>query len=905
MPDILGILLKLEMGNRTSKRKNENAPKMPQRRDSSDSGDDDYFDQIYREWEDDAELRMMRRHIERDPEVFILNNLMMSGQFFENFEEEMSRIRETPVSVREAEMNSLLHSQKHALMPDVLQEQVANKVDFIYERPGQIFSIEPLQPIRIYIVFNNIEVTEENFPSPYCTVDETVTYSMQLKQSKHKGYALLQCLEVNPSRRKTAPPEEPADSDVESLYYTNSSASKRSDKSSPGNPFKSPASESSEAYSSRDLYDSQTSKKPASHQSLQNLSKIQQTPSSGSPAESTSSGYRSGHYTIDSDSDTGYGGLYPKSSRSTSEIPKTCFIYTTNDQIYGTRKEKRQKLNQKDRVIRGVIHSRIYEVWYLNSRKFMDHFYEHFTNDLADTMGFDSKIQDEPQGAIIYRDKLELFESTTCLRDEQFAITPCVWSTWPEMAHEWLERPRADWPEYEMIEKIKESGCHLIPEGYSSERSNNDFQSLEWQVVFPAAERFLETCMSHPQVRVYVMALILQKTFFRPIESVVGLGGAHIRNQLFWLIEEDDRPVRWLESRSGENLLKLLNCLYKAISQDEPVLPDYFLREKNLFQGKIYLLRTQKQLKRIIENPVMYVLHALQNIRHSKRFFPVMDSAKLLRILTEDVLMIINPRIAGNGVGLGVDGEPEYGPGYGLWDSERKKKERRKVYGTRPGVRKSLIDAKQSADQVVEIEVRCAELDQRRLDLVLNFFILHFIEVAECYHDYRAQPQKTMFVEHAERLSVLLSENSNHRGAARTYLDKLKALKRRVMSSKPQNEPPATPQRNSDRPISTALLKDCYESQSISADSQQILRTPTPARSFDHKNGESTSACKLDPAPGGRKQVTIAVVHEDDSEGEGVELRNAQGRQGKSKTNRVLSLTESTKSSFAAQDTYI
>ncbi|XP_063974815.1 uncharacterized protein LOC135161298 [Diachasmimorpha longicaudata] len=894
MTDIIGNLVKIGMGNRTSKRKNGNAGKIPPTRDSSDSGDDDYFNEIHQQWENDAELRIMRRHIVRDSEVFILNNLMMSVQFFENFDEEMSEIQKTSVSVREAEVNLLLPTQKHALIPDVLQDQVAKKVDFIYERPSLIFSVEPLQPVRLYIVFNNIEITEENFASPYSTVDETETYSMQLKQSKHKGYALLQRLEVHPSRRKADPPEEPADSDVESLYDTNGDLPKSHDKRSP---FKSSPSPSSESY-----YDPQSSKKSQTHQSPHIRSKIF-TSSSASPAESTSSGYRSGHYTVDSDSDTGYSAGYPKSSRSTSELPKTCFTYTTDDHIYGTRKERRQKLNQKDRVIRGVIHSQIYEVWYLNSRKFMEHFYHHFTNDLADLMGFDSKIQDEAQGAIIYRDKLELLDSTTCLKDEQFAITPCVWSAWPEMAHEWLERPRGDWPEYEMLEKIKESGCHLIPQGYSSERSNNDSQSLEWEVIFPAAERYLETCMNHAQVKVYVMALMLQKTFFRPIESVVGLGGMHIRNQLFWLIEEDERLVRWLESRSGENMLKLLSSLYKAISQDEPVLPDYFLRDKNLFQGKIYLLRTQKQLKRIIENPVMYVLHAMQNIRHSRRFFPVMDTAKLFRILTEDVLTIINPKIAANGSGPQENGEPVYGPGYGLWNNERKKE--RKVYGTRTVAKKSLIEAKSSADQVVEIEVRCADMDQHRLGLVLNFFIPHFIKVAECYHEYRANSQKTTYIEHAERLCVLLSEHSRHRGTARTYLDKLKSLKRKVMSSKLQDDPPATPQRNSDRPIFTAPLNERYESPPIPGESQSILRTPTPAGAFDQKNDESASTYEPEIPSGARKRVTMAVVHEGDSGDDDGELRGVQGHQGKSKTNRVVSLTESEKALSAAEDTYI
>ncbi|XP_011309566.1 uncharacterized protein [Fopius arisanus] len=877
MPEIFGNLFRVGMGNKTSKRKNGNSAKVRQDKESSDSGDGEYFDRIYQQWGEDVELRIMRRRIEREPEVFILNNLMMAGQFFENFDEEILKIQQTSISIREAEMNSLLPPQKHALMPDVLQDQVAKKVDFIYERPASILSVEPLQPIRVYVVFNNVEVTEENFPSPYCTVNEAMSYNMQLKPSKHKGYALLQRLEVNPSRRKMEPRDEEPYSDEE-----NSKAQKLLPDHS-GTPYA----------SSELLYERQRPKK--------SLPKPFQTPSSGSPAESTSSGYRSGHYTLDSDSDTGYGVAYAPSS--SSELPKSCFISTTNVKIYGTRKEKRQDLNQKDRVIRSVMHSRIYKVWYLNSRKFMDHFYQFFTTDLADVMGFASEIQDEPQGAVIYRDKLERLESTNCLRDEQFAIIPCIWSVWPEMANEWLERPRGNWPAYTILEKIKESGCYLIPEGYTSEKITNDFQTLEWEVVFPAAERYLEGCMTHAQVRVYVMALMLQKTFFTPIESIIGLGGSHIRNQMFWMIEEDDRPVWWLESRSGESLLRLLESLYKAISQDEPILPDYFIREKNLFQGKIYLLRTQKQLKRIIENPVMYVLHAMQNIMHSKSFFPVMDSTKLLRILTEDVLTIINPRIAGTVGYNGNSREQEYTYVYGVRDGDNKG-ERKRINGARLRAKKKLVTTKQSSDQVAEIEVNCAELDERRLGLVLNFFISHFIEVAECYHEYRALPQKTTYIEHAERLCVLLSENSSDRGAARAFLDRLQSLKRRVVSSKCDNDPPETPQRNSDRPIFTASLKNRFEPPPTSAESHSILKISASEGAFNDKTDSVMNDFKLAIPTAPRKQVTMAVVYEADAESD-VEFRNHAGREDKSKKNGVLSFTKSQETLCTAEDTYI
>lgn len=43
--------------------------------------------EIYGNWAEDLELKILRRTIEQNPELFILNNLMMSVQFFENYEE--------------------------------------------------------------------------------------------------------------------------------------------------------------------------------------------------------------------------------------------------------------------------------------------------------------------------------------------------------------------------------------------------------------------------------------------------------------------------------------------------------------------------------------------------------------------------------------------------------------------------------------------------------------------------------------------------------------------------------------------------------------------------------------------------------------------------------------------------
>lgn len=443
----------------------------------------------------------------------------------------------------------------------------------------------------------------------------------------------------------------------------------------------------------------------------------------GSPAGSTSSGYKSGN-NMDSDSDYNYAQtIYnsPKISNccavengsavSSYEIPPHCFKkieYTHDGKVYDARRERRQKLNSKEWRIKQAYKSRNYDIWYLNSTQFMKHFCNLFTDQLAEPLGFQPDINENVQGAVIYRDNVEVLEGTMSTKVEQFEIVPCVYSEWPECAQEWLDRPRGTWPHYNVIEKVKKFGCHMIPEEPLLDKPSDKYQDLKWQLIFPKAERFLETCLTYPQVRVYLIALMLHKTFIRPVDTIFGLTVSHIKNRLFWLIEEDDRPSKWAENRTGECLLKLLNSLYRSISQDEPNLPDYFVRDKNLFQEKSYLLRTQKQLKRIIENPVMYVFHAMENIRHSRRFFPRLDYEELLKILTADTLTLINPalvpQVSRPLPKSSVD--QDYDHVAGFWDNVNQKNlEEPKAYPTNPMTNRSFIKPRKADDQVVEIPV--------------------------------------------------------------------------------------------------------------------------------------------------------------------------------------------------------
>lgn len=489
-------------------------------------------------------------------------------------------------------------------------------------------------------------------------------------------------------------------------------------------------------------------------QSRPGTTKLKKT-NTRSPAGSTSSGYRSGHYAADSDSDSSCH--ITKSSSTTlscnvnhdatsttlgnspqnfsdktiadasteiysmlnAKIPQRCFkrlMHTREGKIYDQREEKKQLQNNKQRRLRMAIRRGNYEVSYMSCIEFMRHFFNLFKDQLGQPLNFDKEDLDtsKVEGSVIYCDKIMPSNNSRLYRFDSYEVTPAIWLQWPEYAQEWLDRPRSTWPTYNDISKVKDFGCHVVPEGFVPKKGSNAYHELEWQLVFPAAERYLETCMTHSQFQVYLIALLLHKSFIRPVfDTMYGLTTSHIRNKMFWLIEEDDRPSKWPDNRTGECLIKLLKSLYRCLSQNEPIMWDYFIRDKNVFQRvpPDHLLHTQKQLKRIIENPIMYVFHAMENIRYSEKFFPRLDYEMLLKILTMDTLALINPALGQSMFTSSstysrsddMNRDEIYNKPGGFWDNAKLQIEK-KIY-TRVVTNKTLINPRKATDSIIEISV--------------------------------------------------------------------------------------------------------------------------------------------------------------------------------------------------------
>ncbi|XP_076645726.1 uncharacterized protein LOC143355097 [Halictus rubicundus] len=854
---------------------------------------------------EDVELLRLRKMIQNNPESFVLNNLMMCVQFFKNYEEEIEQVKGILVSPLESELNKGLPPQKRVLLPDVLQERVDKNVKFTSARQTLRPTTEPLQPVRIFTVYDNVEIMEQNSLSHYSSMDDSIMYNIMLQTTQHEGYIQLQLITEN---------DDEFYSDSDSIYCMKpslkTSKQRALARSLPNLLVEEDEDEEEEeeeeetSYEKklavgrskrnlRDAADTDFENGSLSYEKQINSAKNSTVSSKGEPAigeqrrqydkpssrtklqgfvnqnhtSSLSSGYRSDNYTMDSDSSYNPSQKSRLGQSSTDEgidegwirnavLPNVCFkrvTFAADGTLYDPREEKKQLANSKQRRLKEAMKRHNYDLFYASSTEFMLHFTKVFAFRLADCLGFDKESVDDirREGCVIHCDKVMVSKTMKQSRVEQYEIMPAVWMQWPACAQEWLDRSRNTWPDPVDVEKIKLSGCYVVPEGFVPKKGdrNNLSQDLEWQLTFPAAERYLETCMTHTQVQVYLIALMLHKTFIRPVlDAMFGLTTAHIRHKLFWLIEEHDNPSKWSATRSGDCLITLLKSLYHGMSQFEPTLMDYFVRGRNLFQRIPceHLLYTQKQLKRITENPVMYVFHAMENIRYNESFYPRLDFAKLLNILTADSLTVMNPALAWqlatsvpntNQQIFTAEDEEKYGRTE-FWKSVKDQRAKRAV---RVVTNRTLISPQQAADSIIEISIRCAELEGPRLFALLDFFIQHFIKIADRCNQYGARQQKALYLDHAERLSMLLFEEPRYREHVRGLRDKINVLRKKNPRTRSQNEAPETPKRNVEAAVYVSSLKDRF------------------ARESDDPTATSASSGTEDDA----KDITVAVVHEE------------------------------------------
>lgn len=814
----------------------------------------------------DRELDFIRSTLKNDQEAFLLNNLMLCVQFFENYEREISEIKSKLVSRTEDISNTILsQSQKHILLPDVLQAQVSHHVKFQSTRVIDCeTTIEPIEPVRMYVVLDNVKVNDASKKPDQVTSADSIDYKVHLDPSSNHGFVRIRCLDVNTASFTRSMTDLHIGDKVGGEAGTSGMVKTQSQTN-----LVHPQHPDDEGY--QEILPCRSSERRLSDPLNQNAQFKHRRSVGSIPRSSRSSGYKSGtsgtRYVTDNDSDYATIGSSCTSVSSlnqanlpisSSEIPDSCFkkfVCTRDGRLYSEEAKTTKLQNPIDRRIRKAEQCQNHERLYLRKDKFRRYFENLFVNRLAKPLGFDVEDNNDVirRGAIIHCYLIKEFEKNSTLIIP-YEIVPSIPVDWLECCNGWLERLRRVilnsgnndiWLTQEMIDKVKQLGCHIIPESCVTTRNTDPYHAVEWQITFPAAERYLETCLSHSKARIYLVALMLHRDFIHSADYPSGLTTSHIRSQLFWLLEKNYSSSMSYEYRAGESLREFLTKLYGAVSQNQPSLKDYFISRKNLFETipKRNLHLIHKRIKRIIENPVMYLITSMKYVRYKPEFFPVFDYRRLFKLLTihdGELVAFLNPALSGverpmqhaDDETVEIEDTEDEFDGIGRLGDTSKTAENQKN-----STKRSRAAFQES---VAEIVYECVKLHGVRLTVILDMFIKHFTKMAErCYH-YGATEQTDVYLNQAHRLSIILSHEEHGKDNAASHFQTIKTLRYRLSRSRTQEDPSEIPERKNQPAFSVPLnqyLSDRPDLQSRTFHVSDIRETSAQHIIYGHGKG--------------------------------------------------------------------
>ncbi|CAK1552079.1 unnamed protein product [Leptosia nina] len=802
---------------------------------------------------DEEALDRMRYQLNHDSDAFLLNNILLSIQFFENFEREVQFVKNNPISERQHIMDAaMVRRHKHVFFADRLQECVQEYVCYQKQRDH----LQPLAAPRLFIIYDNVEASEPGDTSDYCAVLDAPFYKLRIEESKEPGYVKLKKLEVLEStlskETDLANTRSHLNSD-DSLYTDSEKESNASDVPYPKLfvPSENKRSVSPDRYvtnkarksqvvitENRNRYksnkeqnsdvnkDQQTEAEIKPRKSILKMSNYENKIENNSfpiehsnPAEDTeTSGYRSNssRQTESSETESDYGyttitesttpkkielSLQSKDSASTGALPDECWI-SLKEKAFDWSDEEDEEADTASKL---SLNKTLFETHhYLNSITFMDDFVDNFIVGLGSGLGFQQEAIKNAltQGASIYCDGIRNGSNTS------YELFPALLAAWPNAANQWIIRERKiiqnprtnfsyQWPTKYMVSKAIGFGCLLVPVGFRPKRGLNPDQKLQWRIIFPAAERYLESCLAHSHMRCYLFMLALHKTFMENDTSKIGIDASHIKNHLFWQCE--DNYAKWPEDRLGETLRLFLRSFYVHFGRSR--LPNYFIENCNEFKSvpKPLLLKVQRKLADILEAPVMHLLYALNKLKYMKKdFYPVFNCHRLYEILTcKNPLRIMNPYLPVNPITYDDSSDSEDENINSIWDKAKMhdkhyqwKKERQRQIKER---RKATINMKKpkekgkESSQNKEINkniILPTKMDTDRRRIVLEFFISHFIAMARSSEKFDAIRQAVIYLEQAKRLCILLKEEPAGEASAQDYVhiirDKLGDCQRKL-----------------------------------------------------------------------------------------------------------------------------
>ncbi|CAG9862460.1 unnamed protein product [Phyllotreta striolata] len=357
------------------------------------------------------------------------------------------------------------------------------------------------------------------------------------------------------------------------------------------------------------------------------------------------------------------------------------------------------------------------------------------------------------------------------------------------------------WPTDQMIKEMCALECVVVPKGYWMKKGHYSDTAIEWEIAFPKAERYLEARMSHVQIRCFLFLLIIHKVFIHPKTQQHGLLVEHIRCHMYWECESNYRD--WPEHRQGAKIVKVIENLCQRLSKS--LLPDFFIKEKNHFKNipMKYLHFAHRIFNDVLQNPVVYFISALRCIRYtSGKFYTPFEFKEFYRNMTEtnnNNLKQINPNtITGPPNIRRVYRDPEM-----QWEHLNEVAKRKKALEMR---NKKLNKQKEEDTKSIDsIDLEWSfekELSMLKRNVILCQYIKFFIEIAkEITRFDGSENHSRLYLKQALYLTNLLEDNSGiYKEDAREFQRQIRLEQNAVTKSavlRNSDVPPATPVRNS------------------------------------------------------------------------------------------------------------
>ncbi|KAJ8918601.1 hypothetical protein NQ315_013106 [Exocentrus adspersus] len=173
------------MGNTTSKKHNKHRRARPDgnqddvQRSISDSSDDVFVDTVTKL--DERVFNEIKKDLIENPELFVLNNMLMCVMFFENYQKEVQELSQ-----------KRYEKDEDCVSPDVLLENINRNVLYRpLHGPKKSFS-EIITPKRLYVINDVVQVVNSLDSIPISNRRATV----RVEESRRKGYVKLKEVET-------------------------------------------------------------------------------------------------------------------------------------------------------------------------------------------------------------------------------------------------------------------------------------------------------------------------------------------------------------------------------------------------------------------------------------------------------------------------------------------------------------------------------------------------------------------------------------------------------------------------------------------------------------------------------------------------------------------------------------